>query len=87
MAGWNPEVIDKECLVGPVDGEAENEASQIQDRHGAREHHNDPDHGDENRETILILDVRADVHGLIIALEKLLGLFHVACATAIPASF
>lgn len=86
MARWDPVVQDKESFVRPVGHEAQDETSQVQNGHRAREHHDDPDHCDEHGEAVLVLDIGANVKGLILALKQLLGLSLVAGAATVDAT-
>ena len=79
-------VGDKQGLVSPVGHKAEDESSDIKDRDCCGEAHHDPDHGDKNGETVLILDVGAEIHGFIFRLKQLLRLLLVAGASTIEAT-
>ena len=63
--------LEVESLIRPVCDEAEESAGQVQHRDGSSEHHNDPDHGDYLRETVIILNDLALVNFLVISLKNL----------------
>lgn len=84
---WRDAVeLEEQGLVSPVDDEAEHKTGEVEDWDGRREHHNDPDHGNQLGEAIVKLDLSTRVDGFVLTLDDLLGLRAVRGAASIHAS-
>ena len=85
MAWWQLVESNEERLVRPVSHEAQYEAGKVEGWDRGREHHDDPDHGNEHREAGVVFDQLACVERLVLLLHNLLGLLLVTRAAPIQA--
>lgn len=85
MFGWQLIEFEIKCLIRPVGDETKQEASDVEDRDSNSEHHDNPDHGNELRISIVKLDYFARVYILVFLLQNLACLLRVSRAAPIQA--
>ena len=83
MAWGRPVELEEQEFVRPVSEEAKENSSKIKNRNGSTKHHDDPNHGNKDREAVVEFDLLSSVLSLVLALNDLASLLLVLGAGAV----